>query len=215
MTSATDKADELRALILSGSTPVGDRLQPFTERIAEYYQLVLKWNGRLNLTTLTAPAQFLERHVVEVFEALHLIDPAVTSLWDLGSGLGVPGIPFKIFRSDLEVTLVESNRGKAIFLETVIAEMELDRARVEWKRVEDLAPLGPGALVTCRAIERMESLFQTILQCGAGATQILLFTTIPVAHSIPGAVVHPLPGAFNRCVAELNCSTWNTPEPIS
>lgn len=214
MSAITDKASQLQGLIYSGETVAGGRLRPYAELITGYYQLVLKWNARLNLTTLTEPAQFLERHIVEVYEAVHLIDPAVTSLWDLGSGLGVPGVPFKIFRPDLEVTLVESSRGKAIFLETVVADLEFDLTRVERTRIEDLKPLRPGELLTCRAVERMEGLFQTMLRLGAGATQILLFTTTTAAHSIPGAVLHPLPGALNRCVAELKCSTWNTREQL-
>lgn len=205
-----EKTAILRRSILDNGTPNGARLREVADLIAQYYQLVLKWNDRLHLTTITDPDQFLERHVFEVLASLPLIDPSVRVLWDLGSGLGVPGIPFRLFRPDLEVVLVESNRRKVLFLETVISELSMDRMSVLHRRIEDLSPLGRGVLLTGRAIERMEALFPTILRLGAEASQILLFTTTRPAHALPGAVIHPLPGTLNCCVAELKCSTWNT-----
>ena len=209
MTAIPEKVTRLRELIQTGDTTHGSILRSSADMIAEYYRLVLKWNERLHLTTITEPEHFLERHILEVCASIRLIDPQVSAIWDLGSGLGVPGIPLKIFRPDLQIVLVESGRRKVHFLETVIAELALAQATVDHRRIEDLPPCTEGVLLTGRAIERMESLFPTILQLGAKAAQILLFSTTGPAGSLPGVTIHPLPGAHDRCIAELKCSTWN------
>lgn len=201
---------ELRSLLIEsdffGSSPILES----HELITEYYRLVLKWNDLLHLTTITAPQQFLERHLIEVFSALPYIDKDVDTIWDLGSGLGVPGIPFRLFRPDLEVVLVESNRRKVLFLETVVAELGLVQTHVIHSKIQALPLPASSVLLTGRAIERMESLFPAILQLGASARQIILFTTTRLTAFLPGAQIHYLSGAADRCLAVLKCSTWNT-----
>lgn len=81
-----------------------------------HYELLLKWNRALSLTSITKPAEIVERHYCEsVFAAVHL--PAGSwSVADIGSGPGFPGIPIAIMRPELQVTLVESHQRKAVFL---------------------------------------------------------------------------------------------------
>jgi len=173
------------------------------QQVLAYYQLVLKWNPRLHLTTLTSPEEFFERHLREALLAAHFLLPRVTSLWDLGSGLGVPGIPLSLLHPDLEVILVEASANKAIFLETVIDELGLTRTRVVCRRFQDLPPLPPRSAVTVRAIEKMESILPEILNFGKKAEQILFFCSISFAAKLDMPLLHPIPGSYARWIAEL------------
>ena len=177
------------------------------DRFTDYYALVLKWNNRLHLTTLIEPAQFLERHIAEVCSAVDLIDKGVAKVWDLGSGLGVPGIPIKILRPELEVVLIESSRKKAIFLETVISELRLEHCVVACRRIEDLPLPSAEVLLTARAVEQMESLLPLIRQFALTACQALLFISQESGQRIMGATLYQLPGSRQRSIAVLKCST--------
>lgn len=173
------------------------------QQVLDYYQLVLKWNPRLHLTTLTGPEEFFERHLREALLAAPFLLQRVASLWDLGSGLGVPGIPLSLLRPDLEVILVEASANKAIFLETVIDELGLTRTRVVCCRFQDLPPLPPRSAVTVRAIEKMESILPEILDFGKKAEQILFFCSASLAAKLDKPLLHPIPGSCDRWIAEL------------
>ncbi len=142
---------ELRAK-LSGVVTLGDRELALLEA---HYLLLLRWNQKLNLTTITGEAEAVERHYCEsLFLAAHL--PAGEfCLADIGSGGGFPGIPVAILRPECEVTLIESRQRKAVFLREaaraipnvrVIAERaeaierQFDRAISRAVSYEDLIP---------------------------------------------------------------------------
>jgi 16S rRNA (guanine527-N7)-methyltransferase len=121
------------------------------ERLASYGNLLLHWNTRLSLTAIRDEAELIERHLMEgVFAAEH--HPAGTTLLDFGSGTGVPGIPIAICRENLQVTLAESHRKKAAFLQEAVRVLGLD-AVVHPGRAETLAP-GSFDAVWMRAVEK-------------------------------------------------------------
>jgi 16S rRNA (guanine527-N7)-methyltransferase len=79
-----------------------------------HYRLLLQWNRKMNLTTVTAVPDAAVRHYCEsIFLAKHLTSGSVV---DIGSGAGFPGIPAAIVRGDCQIYLVESNQRKAVFL---------------------------------------------------------------------------------------------------
>ncbi len=89
-----------------------------TAQLYEHYELLLRWNQRMNLTTVKPGAETVIRHYCEsLFFAAHLpTDEERTSVLDLGSGPGFPGIPMAILKPEWHVTLVESSQRKAVFL---------------------------------------------------------------------------------------------------
>jgi 16S rRNA (guanine(527)-N(7))-methyltransferase RsmG len=143
--------------------------------LSKYYELVLKWNKRLHLTTLTQPREFFERHILESAFSESLILPSVNQVWDLGSGLGVPGIVIAILRPDLNVSLVEVSRKKALFLEQVVFNLNLKNVKVIESRIETIAGVTEESCLMIRAIEKMEKMIPEILRLGANASQILIF----------------------------------------
>jgi 16S rRNA (guanine527-N7)-methyltransferase len=101
-----------------------------------HYDLLLRWNKRVNLTTITSLNEAVERHYCEsLFLGQHL--PAGNQrVVDVGSGAGFPGFPLAILRPECSVTLVESHQRKAVFLRE--ASRKILNVRVVAKRAEDV-----------------------------------------------------------------------------
>jgi 16S rRNA (guanine527-N7)-methyltransferase len=101
-----------------------------------HYDLLLRWNKRVNLTTLTSLEEAVERHYCEsLFLGTHL--PAGNlRVVDIGSGAGFPGFPVAILRPECTVALVESHQRKAVFLRE--ASRKIGNVRVIAKRAEDI-----------------------------------------------------------------------------
>jgi len=86
-----------------------------------HYQLLLRWNSRMNLTGIHSPSEIVRRHFGESLFLAKAIGPSEATLVDIGSGAGFPGVPVAIARPSLRVTLVESVARKAAFLREVVA----------------------------------------------------------------------------------------------
>jgi len=143
--------------------------------LSKYYKSVLKWNDRLHLTTLTQPREFFERHILESAFSESLILPSVNQVWDLGAGLGVPGMVIAGLRPDLIVHLVEASRNKSLFLEETAWDLRLNNVKVIESRFESIKSIPDESCLTVRAIEEMEKMISEILRLGSEASQILIF----------------------------------------
>lgn len=154
------------------------------EQLKHYYGLVLKWNTRLHLTTLTDPFQFFHRHIFESDFAETFISSQVEQIWDLGTGLGVPGIPLAILRPDLAINLIESKRGKVIFLEEVISALRLSNAKVIESRIESLHDLPMNSCLIARAVEQMEDVVSEMLVLGKNCRQIIVMAAEELAKTL-------------------------------
>jgi 16S rRNA (guanine527-N7)-methyltransferase len=101
-----------------------------------HYELLVRWNKTVNLTTITSLEEAVERHYCEsLFLGTHL--PAGNlRVVDVGSGAGFPGFPVAILRPDCNVALVESHHRKAVFLRE--ASRTIGNVRVIAKRAEDV-----------------------------------------------------------------------------
>jgi 16S rRNA (guanine527-N7)-methyltransferase len=181
--------------------------------LSKYYELVLKWNKRLHLTTLTQPQEFLEKHILESAFSESLILPSVNQIWDLGSGLGVPGIVIALLRPDLYVRLIEAGRNKALFLDEAAAHLNLKNVVVIESRFEAIEGVPEESCLTVRAIEKMEKMIPEILRLGGEASQILIYGAKGLEEKIR-ALVHDkkvesllIPGSNQRYVMNIIRST--------
>lgn len=122
-------------------------------QVAAYIDLLLLWNQKVSLTSITEPMQILSRHFGESFFAAKIAGIEEGRLADVGSGAGFPGLALKIFRPRLEATLIEPNLKKAAFLAEVVRRLELDSVQVLRRRYEDI-PVGEltANWVTARAL---------------------------------------------------------------
>lgn len=135
-----------------------DLVDPLPAALASHAVWVLRANADLHLTAITAPEEFLDRHLGEAFEGAAMLDPSIEGqALDLGSGNGYPGLPLVAARSRLRVLLAEASRKKALFLRQVLQETGLARVAVleaQIQRAADLGELelGPFRVVTSRAM---------------------------------------------------------------
>jgi 16S rRNA (guanine527-N7)-methyltransferase len=141
---------------LSAAASLGIEFEPGDlDRLARYLELLLDTNKVHNLTAVTDPDQAWTRHILDSLTLMPLLaegaasrtapasspeppesaDPA-TTLIDVGSGGGLPGVPLAIVMPDLRVTLLEATGKKAEFLSRVVAELGLANARVLNERAE-------------------------------------------------------------------------------
>src|SRR5208283_5706443 len=106
------------------------------EALKAHYQLLLRWNRTLNLTSIRRMEEAVERHYCEsLFLGAHLPQGALR-IADIGSGAGFPGLPVAVLRPDCAVTLIESHQRKAVFLRE--ASRSLPNVRVLARRAEDV-----------------------------------------------------------------------------
>lgn len=106
------------------------------EILEAHYQLLLRWNRVLNLTSVRSMEEAIERHYSEsLFLAVRLPDEPLR-VADVGSGAGFPGIPVAVMRPDCSVTLIEAHARKAVFLRE--ATRRLNNVQVLCRRAEDL-----------------------------------------------------------------------------
>jgi len=142
----TDNNEGFREFAVCLKDGLSQRGLPLAPGVADdfwrHFQMVRKGNSRFNLTSIVSPRDAAVKHYLDSLLCLQDMDlPAASKVLDLGSGAGFPGIPLKIWRPDLKLTLLDSNRKKASFLEEVAREFNFKDVDVLWGRAEDLAHL--------------------------------------------------------------------------
>jgi 16S rRNA (guanine527-N7)-methyltransferase len=130
------------------------------ERLRAYQALLGKWNPAINLVARSTLESIWDRHFLDSAQIYDLAPRNATSWADLGSGGGFPGLVVGILATgegrSLALTLVESDRRKAAFLETVARETGVP-VTVASARAEDIAPLGVQVL-SARALAPLPAL---------------------------------------------------------
>ena len=106
------------------------------EQLQNHYDLLVKWNPKLNLTRITATEDAAKLHYCESLYLGRCLPEGPLSIADIGSGPGFPGVPIAILRPECRVTLVESHQRKAVFLRE--STRELPNVTVFSGRAEDL-----------------------------------------------------------------------------
>jgi len=110
------------------------------------------------------------------------------TLADVGSGAGFPGIPMKLFASELGLTLIESQNKKATFLREVIRTLSLNRSEVFCGRAEQWGKTAD--LVTLRAVEQFERALPVAAELVATQGRLCLLigmAQVPIARQVLGA----------------------------
>lgn len=108
-----------------------------TDMFCTYYDRLITRNYRVNLTRITDPVEVAKKHFADSVLAADLI-PEGSSVIDVGTGAGFPGIPLKIVRPDIDLVLVDSLGKRILFLRELCAELGLDVPAIH-ARAEDAA----------------------------------------------------------------------------
>jgi 16S rRNA (guanine527-N7)-methyltransferase len=173
---------------------------PALEHISIYIDILQQWNARINLTAIRAPEEIVTRHFGEsLFLARHVLPLTTdhrppTTVSDIGSGAGFPGLPLKIWAPEISLTLIESNHKKAAFLREVSRKLTLTNVNVITQRAE--AVTTPADVVTLRAVERFDQVLPTARRLVAlhGRLALLIGTSqVPTLETEPLFWYPPIP----------------------
>lgn len=128
-------------VLANGASPILGRALTDQERgnFEKYLGLLIKWQKAHRLVGSTEPMWIVEHLFLDSLLFLRLLPSSVRTLADVGSGAGLPGLPLKIVKPEIEVVLIESRRRRAMFLASAIREMKLRGVRVLEGRLESFA----------------------------------------------------------------------------
>ena len=181
-------------------------------RMTAHFQMLCKWNMRVNLTGVTDPREAARVHYAESIFGSRFIEDEQTIL-DIGSGAGFPAIPLAIVRPDLEVTALEANQKKSLFLREAKDALRLDNLNVVTARLEEF-DWSCYRLLTSRALERAETVFRSIIERMNPHQRMMLFCTAELVAKLEHAsarfrvTTEAIPQTESRVVA-----IWSAPAP--
>lgn len=110
------------------------------EQFLKYYELLVEWNGFMNLTAITEFDDVMKKHFADslsIVKAFSKIRTEKLKVIDIGTGAGFPGIPLKIVFPQIELTLLDSLQKRLKFLQEVIDQLELGEVELIHGRAED------------------------------------------------------------------------------
>lgn len=113
-----------------------------------YYELLLEWNQKINLTAITEPQEVAVKHIIDSLSCFDgEIFTAGKRVIDVGAGAGFPGLPLAIWQPNINVTLLDSLNKRVKFLQAVIDVLQLSNAGAVHGRAEEY----------CRMADKRES----------------------------------------------------------
>ena len=112
------------------------------DQLLKYYEMLVLWNEKMNLTAITEYNEVLKKHFIDslsIVKAYDISSAGNISVIDIGTGAGFPGLVLKIAFPKLSITLLDSLNKRIHFLNTVIEELELKNVETIHGRAEDYA----------------------------------------------------------------------------
>ena len=136
------------------------------DQLALFYQLLLSWNEKMNLTRITNQEEVYLKHFYDsltIYKEVKL--ETIDTLCDIGSGAGFPGIVLKIAFPNLNITLIDSLQKRVNYLNEIINELKLSNIRAIHTRAEDYARVNREKyqIVTARAVANLKVLSELCL----------------------------------------------------
>ena len=136
------------------------------EQFYNYMNLLLEWNEKINLTAITEPKEVIIKHFVDSLTIAKYI-PQGATLVDMGTGAGFPGIPLKIYRKDIKITLVDSLNKRIKFLDEVIEQLDLKGIETIHARAEEFGKNSKYResfdVATSRAVANLSTLSEYLI----------------------------------------------------
>ena len=160
---------ELNGLLLKGAAVFGVELDDAAVAGFDAYTAeLLEWNRVMNLTAITEPREIVIRHYIDSLSLLSCAElPKGSSLADVGSGAGFPGIPVKLARRDIRLTAIDSLNKRVRFLQAVTEKLGLAQVDCLHLRAEEACRKpelrGHFDVVTARAVAALPVLAEICL----------------------------------------------------
>ena len=175
------------------------------DKFVAYYDLLIDWNARMNLTAITEREEVAKKHFLDSLQALPYLENGAR-IADVGTGAGFPAIPLLIMNPTLQVTLVDSLNKRLVFLEEVLKTLGLQAFCVH-ARAEEF-----GQNPTYRGA------FDATVSRAVAALPVLLEFTVPLlkvggkAYCYKGDVKEEL-SAAKSALHLLHCTAEAVPVP--
>ena len=128
-------------------------------QLGRYYQLLIEWNEKINLTRITTKEDVYLKHFYDSLTLSLVVDlNNINTLCDVGTGAGFPGIVLKIFYPNLKITLIDALQKRVNYLNEIIKELNLKDIKAIHIRAEDYHE--KFDIVTSRAVANIEKLLK-------------------------------------------------------
>lgn len=124
------------------------------DQLSRYADELIRWNRKINLTAITDAEALAVKHFLDSIAPAALV-PLGAFLLDIGSGAGFPGIPLKIVRPDIRVTLIDSVRKKVNFQKHIIRTLGLEGIGSYQTRAEQFTCEKPFDVIITRALSTL------------------------------------------------------------
>lgn len=172
------------------------------EQLEKYYNLLIEWNEKINLTRIVEKNDVYLKHFYDSLTLLKVIDLSKDlTLIDVGTGAGFPGIVLKIVFPNLHITLLDSLQKRITFLNEVIKELELTNVETVHDRAEDYAKKHREEydIVTSRAVANLRVLSELCIpMVKVDGYFIPLKATIEDELNESNDIIHKLSGKLER-----------------
>lgn len=150
---------------------------PVQQKLVHYIQLIARWNKTFNLTAIRDVEDMVSKHLLDSLAVQPFIEGSL--ILDVGSGAGLPGIPFAITSPDKHFVLIDSNGKKTRFLMQAKIDLKLDNVEVINQRVEDYRPMEDGHriyfdVITARAYATTDDILSSTSHLQNEDTSILV-----------------------------------------
>lgn len=127
----------MKDLLINGATELHIELnETKADRFMSFMNMLIETNKSLNLTAITEPEDVVTKHFLDSLTACPFI-PDGASVIDVGCGAGFPGLPVKIAREDISLTLLDSLNKRLAFIESVLKENNITGTKCVHARAED------------------------------------------------------------------------------
>lgn len=128
----------------------------------QYYKLLVSWNEKMNLTSITEEDEVYNKHFVDSLSILtsEMFSKKDITLCDVGSGAGFPSIPLKIVFPEMKITIIDALNKRITFLNEVIKTLQLQNIEAIHARAEEYVNENRNSfdIVTARAVARLNVL---------------------------------------------------------
>lgn len=132
------ESEKFKSVLVEKAKLIGVEItESQAEKFYTYMCLLLEWNEKMNLTAITDPMEVIIKHFIDSITISKEIEKDKKVI-DIGTGAGFPGIPLKIIRPDISVTLLDSLNKRITFLNAVIEALKLENIDAVHGRIEEL-----------------------------------------------------------------------------
>jgi 16S rRNA (guanine527-N7)-methyltransferase len=195
-------------LLKSSASELGIKLQCHQlEQFDEFAYLLVQANRSLNLTRITEPDDIVTNHFLDSLLFLNAMDihPKARVI-DIGTGAGFPGIPMKIVRPDLNMTLMDATSKKIRFISSAIEQLSLENVHPIYGRAEELAREESHReqydIACARALSEMKALVELCLPLVKIGGHLIASKSVDIDEEIKEA--KPIIGQLGGVVSKIS-----------